>query len=406
MVKFSHLADVHLGGWRDKKLRELNLEAFRKAIDISIKENVDFILLSGDFFDTPQIDLDILDRVSKIIHNVKKLNLPIFIIGGSHDLSLSQKSHLDILDTFEEITLVRPEGLNYRDVFIAGLGGKRSSLEKKEYGNLKYNLDKSKINIFMFHINVKDVTNIGYEGIELNGLPKGFDYYAGGHIHKDIIYEIEKKNFPDEFNSKVVYPGALFPNNFSELKTETSGFYIVEVEKKGINKEVKNSEVRKTIKLQRKNLGIYKKEVIVKDFNEIKPFKAYDELIKEIENRDFDNKIVLLELKGIVDGKVSDVRVNEIVDKAYEKGAYLVLRNTRKLVNKEFNLEQEIDLDYDEIFDELFNKMKPLVDKKKDLELLNKLLNLDLEKKEEEKESDFRERAFKEVNEVFKKFNF
>ena len=42
------MADLHLGGWREDTLREVGIKAFEKAIDISIDENVDFILISGD----------------------------------------------------------------------------------------------------------------------------------------------------------------------------------------------------------------------------------------------------------------------------------------------------------------------------------------------------------------------
>ena len=42
-MKFAHLADCHLGSWRQPELRDLNLESFKKAIDISLKENVEFV---------------------------------------------------------------------------------------------------------------------------------------------------------------------------------------------------------------------------------------------------------------------------------------------------------------------------------------------------------------------------
>jgi len=51
LYKFAHITDCHLGSWRNPKLRELNLQAFEKSISISIKEQVDFILITGDFFD-------------------------------------------------------------------------------------------------------------------------------------------------------------------------------------------------------------------------------------------------------------------------------------------------------------------------------------------------------------------
>ena len=44
-MKFAHLADCHLGGWREEKLRELGLDTFREAIEICIKENTAFVLI-------------------------------------------------------------------------------------------------------------------------------------------------------------------------------------------------------------------------------------------------------------------------------------------------------------------------------------------------------------------------
>ncbi len=57
-MKFAHLADCHIGSWRDPKLRDASTLAFGKAIDKCVEENVDFILVAGDLFNTslPSID--------------------------------------------------------------------------------------------------------------------------------------------------------------------------------------------------------------------------------------------------------------------------------------------------------------------------------------------------------------
>jgi DNA repair exonuclease SbcCD nuclease subunit len=39
-MKFAHLSDCHLGGWRQPELQELNLKAFQKAIEESVEEKV------------------------------------------------------------------------------------------------------------------------------------------------------------------------------------------------------------------------------------------------------------------------------------------------------------------------------------------------------------------------------
>ena len=43
-MKFAHMADCHVGGWREPKLRSINDQSFVKAVDICISEKVDFVL--------------------------------------------------------------------------------------------------------------------------------------------------------------------------------------------------------------------------------------------------------------------------------------------------------------------------------------------------------------------------
>ena len=54
-MKFAHMSDCHVGGWREEKLKELSINAFEQAVDECIKENVAFVLISGDFFNILKI---------------------------------------------------------------------------------------------------------------------------------------------------------------------------------------------------------------------------------------------------------------------------------------------------------------------------------------------------------------
>jgi len=45
-MKFSHLADSHIGGWKEEKLRELSLDALKKAIDISIEARIFVVIFA------------------------------------------------------------------------------------------------------------------------------------------------------------------------------------------------------------------------------------------------------------------------------------------------------------------------------------------------------------------------
>ena len=59
-MKFAHLGDCHLGGWKHPELKELNLKSFQYAIDKCIKYKVDFVLVTGDLFDSAYPSIETL----------------------------------------------------------------------------------------------------------------------------------------------------------------------------------------------------------------------------------------------------------------------------------------------------------------------------------------------------------
>jgi len=45
MTRFAHIADVHLGGWRQGPMQDLNFQSFQKAMKLSIENKVEFIFI-------------------------------------------------------------------------------------------------------------------------------------------------------------------------------------------------------------------------------------------------------------------------------------------------------------------------------------------------------------------------
>ena len=97
-MKYAHLADLHLGSWRDQKMRDISTKAFLTAIDQCIQQQVDFILFAGDLFNTSLPSLDTLKIVTKKIKELHDLDIPIYVIPGSHDFSPSGKTMIDVLE--------------------------------------------------------------------------------------------------------------------------------------------------------------------------------------------------------------------------------------------------------------------------------------------------------------------
>ena len=165
-MKFSHLADCHIGSWRDEKLNSLSTEAFVRALDISLQEQVDFILIAGDIFNTSLPAIEKLKTATKKLKEVKDHGIPVYIIPGSHDFSPSGKTMLDVLEhagLFINVvkgTVTAENKLQLRFTVdlktgakITGLLGRKGSLERKYYETLDpTNIEQEDgFKIFLFH---------------------------------------------------------------------------------------------------------------------------------------------------------------------------------------------------------------------------------------------------------------
>lgn len=328
-MKFSHLADLHIGGWRSPRLRPLAILSLKKIINESIKENVDFVLISGDLFNTSLPSIDEFKTVMIQFKRLKEKEIPIYLIPGSHDFSPTGKTMIDILETANlcinvfkgkiengilnlEFTTDKKTGAK-----ITGILGKKGTLEKKFYNSL----NKSKLEaedgfkIFMFHTALDGLKPKGLENMESMSeslLPNGFNYYAGGHVHSII----------EKDNPKIVFPGPGFPNNFKELEElEHGGFYIYD-----------NGKTR-YMPIHTYNLIKLKLNCTDKTPEQIKT-----ELELTIKDKKFTNNIVTLRLYGKIEsGKIIDINLNDIIREIYLKGAYIVLKNTTGLLTKEYD---------------------------------------------------------------------
>jgi DNA repair protein SbcD/Mre11 len=388
-MKFSHIADSHLGGWRQPELQELNKLSFTEAIKISIQEEVEFILFAGDLFDSAFPSIETLKFAFSEFKKIKEAGIKAYIIAGSHDYSVSGKTFLDVIEKAgfceickyeedEEKIILNP--IQNPSCYIYGYPGKKSGLEVEALKKIKIKEDYSeKFRILMLHTTIKEVTeNLPIDSIPLEQLPKA-DYYALGHIHVD---------FHEERDSKpAVYGGPTFPNNFKELEELKYGrFFIIEAE--GYTKVTK-----KEIKL--KEIEIIKIEI--ED-----AIKATEKIIQELEKRDLKDKIVLLRIFGILkQGKHSDIKFQEIQEYLEKIPVYSFLKNTSKLEVEKKDLEIKFESSEMENVEEALVKNY----EKENPSELNKLIfplmeSLGLEKQEDEKSLTFESRLVSGLSKV------
>jgi len=383
MPKFAHLADVHLGGWKQQPLQDLNLQAFKKAMEVCIAEKVEFVLIAGDLFDSAYPPIEILKETFSEFRKLKEAKIPCFIIAGSHDYSVSGKTFLDVLEkagfcknleNWEELdgTIILNPTI-YNGVALYGYPGRKSGLEVNELRRIKLNDSPGMFKIFMLHTTLdKAKGTLPIDAIDADSLPKA-DYYALGHLHIDFQYE----NF--------IYPGPIFPNNFQELEDLQFGsFYIVDTE---LSNSLKRIEL-KTKAVEKFNININHAPT------------ATEQIISEINKKDVEDKIILLRVKGELEhGKIADIKFSQIEDFLRQKKAYFLLKNTHELKTKEVELEIEVKNteNLEEQVIEKYSKDNP----SKFNNLIFSLMNvLNIEKQEDEKAVVFENRLLEGTKKV------
>ena len=385
-MKFAHLSDLHIGSWRDERLRDVSMAVFLKSIGMCRQEHVDFILFAGDLFNTAFPAVDKLAIVARVLRELKEEGIPVYIIPGSHDFSPSGTTMIDVLEqggllvnVYKGDVVGKQLRLKYTidkktGAKITGILGKKGMLDRTFYEDLdREHIEREQgYKIFMFHTELQELRPTHLEHMEaqpVSLLPRGFDYYAGGHVH-------HRMEFSASGYKKVTQPGALFPNNFAELeKYGHGGFFIVQndvVEWKAVN-------VRERIALTYDADGKKAEDVSKELLEMMKTVKA--------------DALVTLRVYGkLSSGQVSDVAFNDVMAEGYARGAYVVLKNTTALMGKEF---QEVDVQADSI-EQIEEQLiqEHLKNDSAKITLVKELMQaLSAEKKEGETIKDFEERV-------------
>jgi len=407
-VKYAHFADVHIGSWKEQKLQDASSHAFEKACDLCVTQDVDFILISGDIFNTSLPPIDKLRFVVRKLRKLRERHIPVYIIAGSHDFSPSGKTMLDVLDEARLVTNVTrgtvKDGMLHLQFTtdaktgakITGLVGKKGMLDRRYYESLDCaSLEEEQgYRIFLFHTALSELKPKELDRMEaspISLLPRGFDYYAGGHVH--IV-----KQFSMDGYRMVTYPGALFPANFRELEQfGHGGIFIVESDGQG-----NDTHTWHPIKL-------YEVVSLKLDCNHKLPAdveRGIRAWAKQHEGS-LPGAIVTLRLEGrIREGRISDIGFAALAQEMLDRGAHAVLRNTAKLVSSEFEGVAVREGTTQEMEDALIHEHAGQIpfagmDAATQAGLCHDLLRgLDIEREEGEKVSEFEARLIQNASSV------
>ena len=230
-MRFVHFSDTHLGAsnFRLSERRQDFYKAFKQVIDFCLEKKPDFVIHTGDLFDTGKPDNETILFAIDELKKLKKEGIRFLVIPGSHDVSV-EGTFLSILERVGLLTnLSNPRyyenndgevivnGEVIGDAFICGIPGRRANI-KEMYEHLRINKPKSKFGLFMFHHIVSDVPRTEvFADIPKSLLPLGMDYYAGGHWHEHEELRVNGK--------PLIYPGSTEHQNIGSMeKNNDKGF--------------------------------------------------------------------------------------------------------------------------------------------------------------------------------------
>src|SRR3989344_1353386 len=348
-MKFAHMGDCHLGGWRQPELKELNFKSFQKAVDICLSEKVDFVLMAGDLFDFAYPPIDTLKDTFREFRKFAEQKIQVFLIPGSHDYSASGKTFLDVLEkagfcknvsVFEERQgKLMLEPTIFRNVAIYGYPGKKSGLEVDDLERIRLQDAPGLFKILMLHTAIRDaVGTLPIKAVDEKMLPK-VDYLALAHLH------------------------------------------IID------NGKIRRHEVRL-------------KQVISLAIESSNALTLTDEIIKRLGSESLQDKIVIIKLYGFLEhGKTSDIDFSRIEDYVKKQGVYVLLKSTAKLqvAEQEILIDLSDSVNIEEHILKKFSDSNP--GKFNDL-IFPLFKSLQIDKGEDEKSAVFEDRLLTEVRKI------
>jgi exonuclease SbcD len=325
---FVHAADLHLGYAQynlDVRRRDFN-NVFGELVDKTIALAPDFLILAGDIFEHARPTNSTLEVAITNFRRLKDAGIPVLAVDGSHD-SAPNVITSTILNPLDSAGLIwylpRHEGACWRNenCYVYGIPNFRTARKTQE--ELPLFLEKNKpapdpslFNVLVFHMAL-DIPAIKPPKMEaeasLESLPEGFDYYAGGHIHKPY-----KSTFR---NGLLVYSGGTETASYDEAKTE-KGFYQVQVSKSG------------KPKLERIRLETPRKFIILEQtYTGLTPSKITEAAVQLVKENDEKEAILVPVIKGVLPaeagrGEIDLTRIRRAGEKALLVHPVLRLRET------------------------------------------------------------------------------
>lgn len=237
-MRFLHLADVHLdtsfSGRSPEvrtRLREASRRAFRRAVDLAIREEVRAFLIAGDLFDGDRLSFQTERFLLEQMARLEAHHIVVVYATGNHDpgapdagprrIPWPANVHVAAGPTPQRITI--PDPLGEPVGFVTAIGHATAQVSD-DLSRLLPRPQGELPEVALLHTQVRASAASDEHGpyapSELGYLTRaGYDYWALGHVHRPQILAEDPP---------VVYPGSLQGKSFGE--DGPRGAYLVDLE--------------------------------------------------------------------------------------------------------------------------------------------------------------------------------
>lgn len=224
-MKFIHTADVHLGhpftGLNNvpnnlmQQVEQATFTSFIQLIDCALAQMVDFIVITGDLFDTQHQSVQVLDFLVAQFKRLATQDIMVYLSFGNHDFNQTIAGFdfgANVTLFSGDVTIKQQTTQQGETVNIAGFSYQQQHVQTQVIDQfpMKGQVD---FQIGMYHGAV-DGPYAPFSITEMRA--KHYDYWALGHIHKRQV--LAEQPF-------IIYPGNLQGQNIKEAGIK--GFYLV-----------------------------------------------------------------------------------------------------------------------------------------------------------------------------------
>ena len=235
MIRFIHCADIHLGspftGLQQKNSTiafqaiEATKKAFLTLINTAIEYHVDFVLISGDIFDSSHQHIQEKIFLKEQFQRLAQAGIYTYLIHGNHDYGrFTEDWNNDWVKVFkEEVSTEILKTSSGESVAISGFSYDTRWITESMAMHFPLRNSLVDYHLGMYHGQTRTASDssTAYAPFKVSDLEKlHYDYWALGHIHRAMDL--------DSYG-KIAYSGTIQGRSFKEMGEK--GFYVITLNK-------------------------------------------------------------------------------------------------------------------------------------------------------------------------------